>query len=539
MIKLIRFENKWKILSSLLFMFIASFDGVVLSYIVSKAGNFSVSSSNFAIFNFGIKSLIGLSVVYIGQFLYTLSVASIIKDLNIYLKQNFFWSKFSDKQGIPNSSEIISNLSNDFKLIENKYFQGIFTLISNLALCVVSLIYMLHFNVYISLLFLSLSFLPMLIPFIFSRKLKQAGNDWSKANEIYVDNTKDYLQGFSVLRTYSVYKEIYQRSLKSLKLLELKNFDLVKMQALAELISSLCAGISFIVPFVVGCLVIKNTSTLSFSSLIGIFLLNDRVVGPLTSVASSINEIKTTEELRNKIFVFENHPTFSNVQDKSNNIDGLNSLVFRNVEYRINNKIKLNINVTFVAPFKILIYGDSGSGKTTLLRLIKGDILPNNGEIRAKDNKGKVLSLSKNTAYISQTPYVFNTTLLENVTLFQSNRFTKAQVIAALKKVSLYDELGGISSLDYQCGAMGKNMSGGQIQRLEIARAVLRDKKLLLVDEATANLDRKNSEKVRTLLFNLSIPFIEVAHHYNLNDRRYTNKYELKNGKLFSFYKKS
>lgn len=537
MIKLIRFENKWKILSSLLFMFIASFDGVVLSYIVSKAGNFSVSSSNFAIFNFGIKSLIGLSVVYIGQFLYTLSVASIIKDLNIYLKQNFFWSKFSDKQGIPNSSEIISNLSNDFKLIENKYFQGIFTLISNVALCVVSLIYMLHFNVYISLLFLSLSFLPMLIPFIFSRKLKQAGNDWSKANEIYVDNTKDYLQGFSVLRTYSVYKEIYQRSLKSLKLLELKNFDLVKMQALAELISSLCAGISFIVPFVVGCLVIKNTSTLSFSSLIGIFLLNDRVVGPLTSVASSINEIKTTEELRNKIFVFENHPTFSNVQDKSNNVDGLNSLVFRNVEYRINNKIKLNINVTFVAPFKILIYGDSGSGKTTLLRLIKGDILPNNGEIRAKDNKGKVLSLSKNTAYISQTPYVFNTTLLENVTLFQSNRFTKAQVIAALKKVSLYDELGGISSLDYQCGAMGKNMSGGQIQRLEIARAVLRDKKLLLVDEATANLDRKNSEKVRTLLFNLSIPFIEVAHHYNLNDRRYTNKYELKNGKLFSFRK--
>lgn len=214
MIKLIHFESKGKIVLAFIFMLIASFDGVVLSYIVSEAGTLSSSSNNTSVLNFGIKSLIGLSLVYIGKFLYTISVASIIKDLNIYLKQNFFWNKFSDKKNIPNSSEIISNLSNDFKLIENKYFQGIFSLTSDILLCIVSLIYMLKFNIYISLLFLSMSFLPMIVPFAFSKKLKLAGNNWSKANEIYINHIKDYLQGFNVLRTYSIYKEIYQKVLK-------------------------------------------------------------------------------------------------------------------------------------------------------------------------------------------------------------------------------------------------------------------------------------------------------------------------------------
>ena len=71
------------------------------------------------------------------------------------------------------------------------------------------------------------------------------------------------------------------------------------------------------------------------------------------------------------------------------------------------------------------------------------------------------------------------------------------------------------------------------MQKIEVARALLRNKKLLLIDEATANLDNKNAKRIRDLLFRLSIPFIEVAHHYNINDKRYTDKFELIEGKLY------
>lgn len=537
MISLIKRENKGKLLLAFIAMIIASFDGVVLSYIVSEAGKFSVTSSNQEILLFGIKGISGLFIVYFSQYIYTICVSSIIKDFNLFLKQNFFWNSFYNSERIkilPNSSKIISNLSNDFKLIENQYFHEFFELIGNIALCIVSLIYMLKYNFYIALLFLSMSILPMLIPIIFSNKLKKAGSDWSLANEQYINNTKDYIQGFHVLKTYRVYKEIYLRSLNRLRKLEEKNYKLTKIQAFAEFISSLCAGISFVVPFVVGCFVIINTNSLSFSSLIGIFLLNDRVVGPLNTITSGINRMKTTEKLRKELFILNDQKIkYDETSLLPNNISNkLKLLQFNNVIYHIKNGIDLKINETFKAPFKVLIIGDSGSGKTTLLNLIKGDLLPDSGKIIVKNEFNKNMDISKNVAYISQNPYIFNTTLMENITLFENEKFSKNEIIMVLKKVALYDELGGENSLNYQCGSMGEKLSGGQMQKIEVARALLRNKKLLLVDEATANLDNKNAKRIRDLLFKLSIPFIEVAHHYDINDKRYTDKFEIIKGKL-------
>ena len=82
-------------------MVIASFDGVVLSYIVSEAGKFSMSSSNQEILLFGVKGIIGLFAVYFSQYIYTTCVSSIIKDFNLFLKQNFFGIAFIIQKNYP------------------------------------------------------------------------------------------------------------------------------------------------------------------------------------------------------------------------------------------------------------------------------------------------------------------------------------------------------------------------------------------------------------------------------------------------------
>ncbi len=531
MLKLLKLEHKDRVIFAFLSMLLASFDGVILSYIVSEAGEFSSSSTNSDVLLFALKSMLGWIIVYIAQYFYKINVAAIIKDFNIHLKTNYYWSNFANKNILPNSSDVISKLTNDFKLIENQYFEEFFDLISEISLCIVSLIYMLRFNLCISLLFLSLSFLPMIIPFLFSKPLQRAGDDWSNANLNYIDDAKDFLQGVNVLRTYEVYREIYIRIQNKLIQSEKQNFKLIRTQAIAEFISSVLAGISFIMPFVIGCFLIINTKVLSFSTLIAIFLLNDRVVGPLGSIASSINKIKTTEKLRKKLFVSDdNVPSMVMAKHNVNHQNILGTLSLCNLYYVMGNNYPLSVNVAFKSPFKVLIYGKSGCGKTTLLKLIKGDIQPVRGEVKAFDRMGVPFSLSCNTAYIAQNPYIFNTNLFENITLFQD--FDKKRVIQVLKEVSLYEELGAENSLDYQCGSMGEKLSGGQIQRIEIARALLRDKKLLLVDEATANLDKSNANKIRNLLFRLPLPVIEVAHQYHLTDPRYTDIYEIKHGKL-------
>ncbi|RRR86144.1 hypothetical protein CWI05_12075, partial [Streptococcus pneumoniae] len=84
-----------------------------------------------------------------------------------------------------------------------------------------------------------------------------------------------------------------------------------------------------------------------------------------------------------------------------------------------------------------------------------------------------------------------------------------------------------------KCGENGSNLSGGQKQKIALARALIRNNKVYLFDEISANLDNDNSNSIHDILFNLGISFIEVSHHYDLNDKRYTDIYKLENGTLF------
>ena len=110
---------------------------------------------------------------------------------------------------------------------------------------------------------------------------------------------------------------------------------------------------------------------------------------------------------------------------------------------------------------------------------------------------------------IQQNPYLFNATIRENLSLGQN--FQDEQLLTVLQQVGLDQEFP--EGLDFQVEDNGKNVSGGQRVRLEIARFLLRQKDILLADEITAALDPANARKVRQLLLSLPIMIIEVAHY--------------------------
>ena len=110
---------------------------------------------------------------------------------------------------------------------------------------------------------------------------------------------------------------------------------------------------------------------------------------------------------------------------------------------------------------------------------------------------------------IQQNPYLFNATIRENLSLGQD--FQDEQLLTVLQQVGLDQEFP--EGLDFQVEDNGKNVSGGQRVRLEIARFLLRQKDILLADEITAALDPANARKVRQLLLSLPIMIIEVAHY--------------------------
>lgn len=140
-----------------------------------------------------------------------------------------------------------------------------------------------------------------------------------------------------------------------------------------------------------------------------------------------------------------------------------------------------------------VLAGPSGCGKTTLLRLLAGLLTPESGQITRAD------ALS----YVPQEPHLYNATLFENITLFQQG-YDEASVRKALKALCLSEWAESLpQGLMTPLGEGGQSLSQGQRKRLGLARALVQDRPLILLDEPTAALDERTAATIREVLLSL------------------------------------
>jgi ATP-binding cassette subfamily B protein len=142
--------------------------------------------------------------------------------------------------------------------------------------------------------------------------------------------------------------------------------------------------------------------------------------------------------------------------------------------------------------------------------MISGLLKPTHGTIKIG---GKNPNPAQ-SVYIAQTPWLFQGTIKDNLCLGES--FTDQQLLKVLNEVGLADELGN-DPLERVIHPEQEDLSGGQKQRLVIARALLRDRPIILLDEITAALDEKNSDEIRKILYNTPKTIVESAHHINFD----------------------
>lgn len=139
------------------------------------------------------------------------------------------------------------------------------------------------------------------------------------------------------------------------------------------------------------------------------------------------------------------------------------------------------------------IIGDSGSGKSTITDLIIGLIKPTSGQIKI-DNvilKDNVSLWQNNISYVSQSPFFLNDTIEKNIAFgLTQNNINKKLIIEVTKKAQIYDFINSLKlKFNTKVGESGINFSGGQLQRIAIARALYRKSDILILDEATNALD--------------------------------------------------
>jgi ATP-binding cassette subfamily C protein CydD len=195
------------------------------------------------------------------------------------------------------------------------------------------------------------------------------------------------------------------------------------------------------------------------------------------------------------------------------------AIEFREVafEYRSNTQVLKNISFKIEAGEKIALVGKSGAGKSTLLNLLLKFIEPTRGEILAKGGKLSEISREswlRNVTYLSQHPYLFHGSVRENLLLAKPNA-NDSELFAALEFANIENFVRSLPQvLDTPTGERGAALSGGQVQRIALARAYLKNAPILLLDEPTANLDPEIEEEISAKIFELmkNKTVITIAH---------------------------
>ena len=276
----------------------------------------------------------------------------------------------------------------------------------------------------------------------------------------------------------------------------------------------------------------------NFFSFLAAMMLAYQPVKALTKVnvaieqgLSAANRILPIIDINNEINLNEN-------KDKFNISKG--NIIFENVDfnYKSNpeNKVLQNINANFVGGKMTALVGHSGSGKSTLLNMIPRIYAPTDGKIHLDDqdiSKFNLASLRNQISIVDQNTTLFDDTILNNIK-YARPEASDEEVYEAANQSMCSEFINNLEN-GYQTmiGENGVKLSGGEKQRLSIARAFLKKSKIILLDEATSSLDSNTEEKIQKALGQLTLDktTIVIAHRLStiLNS---DNIYVVDSGKI-------
>lgn len=527
-------KNKMNLIIAIIFAVILSCAQVYIAIVLKNLIN-AATSSGFDL----LKNEIIKSSCFLGGYI-------VVAFIGIYFRNDFFYrglkqyksklftdildrnlNAFDDSE----TSIYISALNNDINSIETNYLENILRFAEQITLLIGGLVAMIWLNPVLFLCVLCLAIIPAVVSAIFGKPVEKCEIDVSEKNSRFVACVRDLLSGFSVIKTFKAENQVIKVYDNTNKELELSKRKKRYINSTVEILSNAAGMFMVIIVFVVGAIyAIKGY--MDIGVIVAFIQLLNYVLQPVQQLPPIISKIKAAKALISKIDVSKEIKTqktisYNEFQEK---------ILFHNVsfEYVEGKKTLDDINLVFEKGKSYAVVGSSGSGKSTLLKLLLGFSDDYQGSISI-DGK-EISSIITSNLYdifsvIQQNVFIFNSTIRDNVTMFHN--FDENKLQSALK-ISGLEELIRERGENYKCNEGGEGLSGGEKQRIAIARCILKDVPIFLMDEATAALDNTTSFAIESAVLNANgITKIIVTHKLNPNLlRKYDNIIVLKNGKI-------
>ena len=405
-----------------------------------------------------------------------------------------------------NSIEKISAGDITYRLTEDadRVSEVIYKTAQDTIPCILQLIAVIIYMIYLdwSLTLSTFVLAPMIILSVnsFGRRVLLSSEKSQESTSDLAGLIGESINGMSTIRAFAAESWIEKRFNKRLSANKKAKFKTLKLLAFQHPIVGFLEAFGILAVLGLGATRINLglLTSQEFSSFFAAILM---LIDPISHVSTNFNDYKQAEASIKRLKNINLEPIEDNQENltRISNIEGKICFKRVNFEYKKDNQILKNINLEINKGEVTAFVGASGAGKSTMMALILKFITPNNGEIFIDDKNLKLLNtkdIRKNIALVQQQPFLFSGKIFDVIKM--GRNFTKEEVIESAKTANAHQFIQNLpDKYETMISERGSNFSGGQIQRIAIARAILGNPSILLLDEATSALDAESESEVQ------------------------------------------
>lgn len=519
--------------------FFSGFLGLGISWLTGELIDTASGNGRWSIGELLVISLVIAAFFLFASYLTYYAKPRYIRKAMQNYKETLF-SRLTDKNITSFRSEstatYLSALTNDSVSIETNYLDKEFWFIYRVTSFITSLAMMIFYSPLLTLIAVGVTLLPLIVSLISGKKLSREEIAVSNRNKSFTATVSDCLNGFSVVKAFRAEKPVTELFSAENAKLENSKFTRNRLQIFISTLGQLAGMIAQVSVFFAGAYLALSGKGITAGTVMIFVNLMNFVVAPVAELPGLFAARKASRALIDKIARSLEESTSVEGGTELPALEKAISVKDVSFSYEEGKEVLHDVSFDFEAGKSYAIVGASGSGKSTLLNLImsgacgadySGSISWDGLEL--KDSSSD--SFFDQVSSIDQNVFVFNSSIKDNITMFRD--FPEEEVSEAIRRSNLKELIEERGS-GYLCGESGKALSGGEKQRISIARSLLKRSSVLVADEITAALDPQTAYKVSSDILDLTgLTRIVVTH--SLEERlmrRYDKILVMRDGRI-------
>ena len=519
--------------------FFSGFLGLGISWLTGELIDTASGNGRWSIGELLVISLVIATFFLFASYLTYYAKPRYIRKAMQNYKETLF-SRLTDKNITSFRSEstatYLSALTNDSVSIETNYLDKEFWFIYRVTSFITSLAMMIFYSPLLTLIAVGVTLLPLVVSLLSGKKLSREEIAVSNRNKSFTATVSDCLNGFSVVKAFRAEKPVTELFSAENAKLENSKFTRNRLQIFISTLGQLAGMIAQVSVFFAGAYLALSGKGITAGTVMIFVNLMNFVVAPVAELPGLLAARKASRALIDKIAKSLEESTSVEGGSELPALEKAISVKDVSFSYEEGKEVLHDVSFDFEAGKSYAIVGASGSGKSTLLNLImsgacgadySGSISWDGLEL--KDSSSD--SFFDQVSSIDQNVFVFNSSIKDNITMFRD--FPEEEVSEAIRRSNLKELIEERGS-GYLCGESGKALSGGEKQRISIARSLLKRSSVLVADEITAALDPQTAYKVSSDILDLTgLTRIVVTH--SLEERlmrRYDKILVMRDGRI-------